>query len=173
MDLEQTKHDLDSYKKYIYGSAEVVGLMCLKVFVEGNEEKYEALKKPALALGAAFQKVNFLRDLRHDSLSLGRTYFPELESDMFDYNTKLLIEQDIEKDFAYAYTGIVQLPKSSRLGVYVAYIYYLKLFNKIKKAHAQEVLSKRIRIPDTQKIFLLTKSYFNYNLDLVLNFYKA
>jgi phytoene/squalene synthetase len=167
MDLSQAKHDLASYKEYIYGSAEVVGLMCLRVFVEGDDKMYEDLKKPALALGAAFQKVNFLRDLRHDSLQLGRTYFPEIQFDSFDAMTKKEIEQDIENDFREAYKGILRLPQSAQLGVYVAFVYYNSLFRKIQKTAPEEVMSKRIRIADSEKIFLLTQSYFKHSLSLV------
>lgn len=163
MDLIQKEHDLNSYKEYIYGSAEVVGLMCLRVFVEGDDNKYADLKNAALALGSAFQKVNFLRDIRHDSLSLGRTYFPEIKSQLFDDKAKELIESDIQKDFDLAYNGIILLPKSCKLGVYVAYVYYLKLFNKIKEVNSAEVLKSRIRIPNSQKIYLLTKSYIKHS----------
>lgn len=167
MDLSKAHHDLESYKEYIYGSAEVVGLMCLRVFVEGNDAEYEILKKPALALGAAFQKVNFLRDLKHDSFNLGRNYFPEILMNKFDILTKKEIEQDIEHDFSEAYKGILQLPKSSQLGVYVAYVYYQSLFKKIQKNTPENVMSKRIRIADGQKFLLLTQSYFKHSLSLV------
>lgn len=169
MDLTQKAHDLDSYKEYIYGSAEVVGLMCLRVFVEGDNQKYEMLKKPALALGAAFQKVNFLRDLQHDYQLLGRTYFPEIKSSVFDAHTKQLIQNDIQKDFSLAYAGIQLLPASSRLGVYVAYVYYYKLFKKICEINPTQVMSKRVRIPNAQKIFLLTQSYFKHTIKLAIN----
>lgn len=172
MDLEQKKHDLDSYKEYIYGSAEVVGLMCLRVFVEGNAVKYDELKDAALALGSAFQKVNFLRDLKHDSFSLGRTYFPEIKSNSFDDSTKRLIEEDIQNDFDIAYKGIILLPQSCKLGVYVAYVYYHKLFRKIKEAKSGEVMQSRIRIPNSQKIYLLTKSYLKHSLNLASSSYK-
>ncbi len=169
MDLCICNHDPESYKAYIYGSAEVVGLMCLHVFVEGNVKMYEDLKKPALALGSAFQKVNFLRDLRDDSVILGRTYFPEIKSKRLDEATKRSIESDIRKDFEMACKGIVLLPQSSRLGVYVAYVYYNQLFRKITKTKSSDILRSRIRIPNSQKIFLLTRSYlehtFNYKID--------
>ncbi len=164
MDLSHKNHDFASYKEYIYGSAEVVGLMCLCVFVEGDKKMYELLKASALALGSAFQKVNFLRDLQHDSINLGRTYFPEINSGRFDDTTKQIIEEDISKDFQMAYKGIMSLPKSCKLGVYVAYVYYFKLFNKIKKVKSTEVMRSRIRIPNSQKIYLLTKSYFEHSL---------
>ncbi|MDX2190486.1 MAG: phytoene/squalene synthase family protein [Bacteroidota bacterium] len=166
MDLKKSDHDLLSYKKYIYGSAEVVGLMCLRVFTEGNNAMYEHLKKPALALGAAFQKVNFLRDLRHDSMNLGRTYFPEIQDQRFDNYTKNLIEKDIRKDFEEALAGIKQLPRSSRLGVYVAYVYYMNLFKKIEQYTPEQVMQQRIRIPDTQKVYLLAQSYFQHSFNL-------
>lgn len=169
MDLTQKVHDLGSYKEYIYGSAEVVGLMCLRVFVEGNEKMYQELKPAALALGSAFQKVNFLRDLKHDSMQLGRVYFPEINSSRFDEYTKRQIEADIENDFALAYEGITQLPQSARLGVYVAYVYYYKLFKKIRNVKHSEVMGKRIRIPNAQKVFLLTKSYFEHSLNLAFS----
>jgi len=166
MDLSQKSHDVASYKEYIYGSAEVVGLMCLRVFVEGDKKQYQDLKVSALALGSAFQKVNFLRDLQHDSIHLGRTYFPEIMSAQFDDNTKQQIEADIEKDFHEAYVGIISLPKSCKLGVYVAYVYYYKLFKKIRETKSSDVLRSRIRIPNTQKIFLLTKTCFKHSLML-------
>ncbi len=167
MDLDQSKHDLSSYKEYIYGSAEVVGLMCLKVFVEGSDEKYLHLRDNAISLGAAFQKVNFLRDLRHDSMNLGRTYFPEIQLRQFDEETKKLIEEDIQKDFDHAYEGIIQLPGGSRLGVYVAYKYYLSLFHKIQKTPSHSIMQTRIRIPDFQKLMILGRLYCKHSLNLL------
>lgn len=167
-DLSVQIHDEQSYKEYIYGSAEVVGLMCLRVFVEGNESLYHKLKSSALALGSAFQKVNFLRDFNHDKLSLGRTYFPELKlNHQFNDTTKAQIEIDIEKDFKLAYEGILRLPKSSQLGVYVAYIYYFQLFQKIKNLRAVHLCSQRVRIPNTQKLLLLTSSYIKHTLSII------
>lgn len=167
MDLTKESHDASSYKEYIYGSAEVVGLMCLRVFVEGNVEMYEELKPAALKLGAAFQKVNFLRDLSHDNIILGRTYFPELAFNRFDLYTKRQIENDIEKDFRAAYLGIMKLPKSAQLGVYVAYVYYYNLFKKIVKLSPENIMIERVRIHDTKKIYLLTESYFKHSFSLV------
>lgn len=166
MDLTKESHDIKSYKEYIYGSAEVVGLMCLRVFVEGNDTLYEELKPAALRLGAAFQKVNFLRDLSHDNITLGRTYFPELEFSSFNLCTKKQIEQDIEKDFRAAYLGIMKLPKSAQLGVYVAYAYYYNLFKKIEKISPENIMHERVRIPDAKKLYLLTESYFKHSLSL-------
>lgn len=166
MDLSKESHDIKSYKEYIYGSAEVVGLMCLRVFVEGNLEKYNLLKPSALKLGAAFQKVNFLRDLNHDNVQLGRTYFPELEHSSFDLCAKKRIEDDIEKDFKEAYIGIMQLPVTAKLGVYVAYVYYYNLFKKIQSVTPERIMAERVRIPDSKKLLLLTQSYFKYSLSL-------
>jgi phytoene synthase len=167
MDLDKANHDLKSYEEYIYGSAEVVGLMCLRVFTEGDEHTYKSLQKPALALGAAFQKVNFLRDMKQDVITLGRSYFPEIQLRSFDSVTKKEIEKDIENDFREAYKGILKLPKSSRLGVYVAFVYYNSLFRKICKTSPEGVMLKRIRIADPEKLFLLTQSYFRHSLSLV------
>lgn len=166
MDLTKESHDIKSYKEYIYGSAEVVGLMCLRVFVEGNDALYEELKPAALRLGAAFQKVNFLRDLSHDNITLGRTYFPELEFSSFNLCTKKQIEYDIEKDFIAAYLGIMKLPKSAQLGVYVAYVYYYNLFKKIEKVSPENIMHERVRIPDAKKLYLLTESYFKHSFSL-------
>lgn len=164
MDLNKTNHDKISYQSYILGSAEVVGLMCLRVFTEGNNDRYEKLKSSAMYLGAAFQKVNFLRDIQADYQQLGRTYFPSLNLINFSDEEKLLIEQDIENDFNMAFKGIKLLPVSSRFGVYVAYIYYRALFGKIRELPMHKVMSERIRIPNFQKIRLLVRSYFLYNL---------
>lgn len=166
MDLTKESHDIYSYQQYIYGSAEVVGLMCLRVFVEGNDTIYNELKPAALRLGAAFQKVNFLRDLSHDNLTLGRTYFPELAFSSFNLCTKKQIEQDIEKDFRAAYLGIMNLPKTAKLGVYVAYVYYYNLFKKIQKISPENIMNERIRIPDSKKLYLLTESYFKHSLSI-------
>ena len=148
MDISQKGHDQESYEKYILGSAEVVGLMCLKVFVNGDNQKYESLKPSAMKLGAAFQKINFLRDLNADFNGLGRVYFPNINVNRFSEQTKDRIEKEIESDFHEGYMGIKQLPKSSRFGVYVAYVYYARLLKKIKKTPANCVLEKRIRIPN-------------------------
>lgn len=167
MDLYETAYDDSSYQEYIYGSAEVVGLMCLRVFCEGDDAQYKALREPARSLGAAFQKVNFLRDIRSDYKERGRTYFPEVDFNRFTVEDKKMIEADIQKDFDHAYTGIVQLPKSARLGVYLAYIYYLKLFERIKKMPPQTILHQRVRVPDNRKMALLVQSYFKNMLGYV------
>jgi len=159
MDLEYVDHDRKTYEEYILGSAEVVGLMCLKVFVEGDEGKYENLKPFAMKLGAAFQKVNFLRDLREDSKTLGRTYFPQLANCDLDGNIKALVEEEIEHDFSEALQGIHQLPRKAKLGVYTAYTYYYQLFRKIKGTTPSRVMQERIRISNSLKVWLLIKSY--------------
>jgi phytoene/squalene synthetase len=158
MDLKKINYDMDTYEKYILGSAEVVGLMCLRVFTENNNRSYEELKPFAMKLGAAFQKVNFLRDLKDDFHLLGRTYFPNLNLMDFNPQAKEQIEKDIEKDFAMALPGIKKLPRSSRKGVYLAYVYYLSLFNKIKRLPLQRLLQKRVRINNGRKIGLMFNS---------------
>lgn len=165
MDLYETNYDKDKYDKYIYGSAEVVGLMCLKVFCEGNETEYQRLKEPARKLGAAFQKVNFLRDMGSDYSDRGRVYFPHIDFTNFNQTQKRLIEDDIQRDFDEAYQGILQLPKTAQLGVYLAYAYYLKLFTRIKRTSTEKVLSQRIRIPDNSKLSILVQSYFKHKLN--------
>jgi phytoene/squalene synthetase len=167
MDLQKIEYDVEKYKLYILGSAEVVGLMCLRVFCEGNNEYYLSLKKPAMQLGSAFQKINFLRDLKADFFQLGRTYFPEIKSNVFNNDVKLQIEQDILVDFQAGYKGIKLLPKGSRFGVYLAYSYYLSLFNKIKKLDAELVLKERIRVTDTKKYLILFWSYLKHKLNLI------
>ncbi|MFN0202234.1 MAG: phytoene/squalene synthase family protein [Bacteroidia bacterium] len=159
MDLNKHLYDQAKYEKYIVGSAEVVGLMCLKVFCYGNQESYDALRYSASRLGAAFQKINFLRDLKADYEGLGRTYFPNVSFSHFDEKAKREIEEDIEKDFQDGFEGIKQLPKGSRFGVYVAYIYYYNLFDKIKKIHASRIMEERIRISDRRKYSLFMTSY--------------
>lgn len=146
MDLEDKFHTVLSYKNYILGSAEVVGLMCLKVFVEGDQHKYNDLKPYAMSLGSAFQKVNFLRDIKADYETLGRTYFPNVDMTRFNQEDKREIEADISADFEHALIGIKRLPRSSRNGVYLAYIYYLQLFRKIKDTPAEKIMKTRIRI---------------------------
>ena len=158
MDLNKSKYDKAGYEEYIYGSAEVVGLMCLYIFCEGNKNQYEKMKPSARSLGAAFQKVNFLRDLKADYEGLKRVYFPGCDFRNFTVADKMDIETDIQNDFDNAYKGILHLPIKSRFGVYVAYKYYLSLFNKIKKLEPQHVLEKRIRIPDYGKILILAKA---------------
>ena len=167
MDLEGRNYDKYSYDKYILGSAEVVGLMCLHVFTNGNEEEYQKLKPYAMKLGSAFQKINFLRDLNADYFQLGRMYFPNIDLESFNACTKQQIEKEIKAEFDEALIGIMKLPKTSRFGVYVAYIYYISLFQKIKASTSAQLLSSRIRIPNYQKISLLAESYFKYTLNLI------
>lgn len=158
-DLGTSAYDTESYSEYIYGSAEVVGLMCLKVFCVGNDNAYSQLLPFARSLGAAFQKVNFLRDIRSDVEERGRVYFPGVDFNHFTDEDKYNIIQDIKSDFANAYKGIVKLPVGCRLGVYTAYIYYLKLLEKIERTTAVDILESRVRIPNSQKIALLAKSF--------------
>lgn len=164
MDLQQIDYNSALYNEYIYGSAEVVGLMCLQVFTEGNKEQYEALKPFAMKLGSAFQKINFLRDLKDDYQILGRTYFPDIDMKVFDDWVKSQIEMEIEQEFKEALVGIKMLPVSSRFGVYLAYKYYLSLFYKIKRKSSNEILNARVRIPNTQKLFVALKSYVRYKV---------
>lgn len=167
-DLHVKDYDsVEAYEEYIYGSADVVGLMCLKVFVNGNEEQYNELKYSAEKLGSAFQKVNFLRDLKDDSELLNRTYFPHLEGQTINSANKEIIIQEIENDFAEAYNGIVKLPIEAKFGVYTAYIYYSKLLKKIKRTAAEELKQKRIRISNPAKVGLLAQSFVNYKLNLI------
>jgi phytoene/squalene synthetase len=167
MDLGKQIYDKATYEKYILGSAEVVGLMCLKVFVNGNEAEYEKLKPSAMKLGSAFQKINFLRDLKADYQELGRTYFPGIDMQEFNATVKKEIEADIEKDFRAGYEGILQLPKEARFGVYMAYKYYFKLFKKIKTKSVHSILTERIRIPNYRKVRILFTSYLRHNLNLL------
>ena len=156
-----TKED---YENYIYGSADVVGLMCLRVFVNNDEGKFNELKKSAKHLGSAFQKINFLRDIKDDTEKLGRSYFPNLSHNDLNNITKKEIIDDIELDLSIAYQGIIQLPMESKLGVYIAYRYYFKLLKKLKKADSKKILNERIRISNSIKLFILTKSYIRYKL---------
>jgi phytoene/squalene synthetase len=165
MDLHENAYNQAGYEEYIYGSAEVVGLMCLRVFCEGDTAMYDRLKAPARSLGAAFQKVNFLRDMKSDFTERGRTYFPQVDFRQFDEKAKQLIERDIQKDFEDAYQGIKQLPRGARLGVYLAYIYYKKLFAKIKKLPPKKILQERVRVADSRKMTLLLQTYFKYKLN--------
>lgn len=167
MDLHQNFHDTNSYNQYILGSAEVVGLMCLRVFTEGNNQMYLQLKPAAMKLGAAFQKVNFLRDLKNDYEALGRTYFPQLNLAHFSAADKKTIEKEIEEDFDEALHGIKKLPASSRFGVYVAFVYYKSLFNKIKAVPPGRILIERVRVPNSEKISLLLSSYFRHTLRMI------
>lgn len=167
MDLDKTNYDPIKYEQYILGSAEVVGLMCLKIFVYGNEDEYIRLKPAAMKLGSAFQKINFLRDLKADFHELGRTYFPGIDLNEFNATVKNEIERDIEMDFKAGYEGIKQLPKNARFGVYMAYVYYYKLFAKIKSTSANTILNERIRIPNNKKYRLFVTSYVRHNLNLI------
>jgi len=167
LDLNKNKYDASGYKEYIYGSAEVVGLMCLFVFCDGNKELYEKLKPSAQSLGAAFQKVNFLRDVKADYEQLSRTYFPGVDFANFSPAMKRDIENDIAIDFSNAYNGIIQLPIKARFGVYVAYKYYLSLFKKIKKTKPAGILESRIRIPNYSKAFILAKAGIRTQLNLL------
>ncbi|MCB2377825.1 phytoene/squalene synthase family protein [Hymenobacter sp. BT635] len=164
MDLEDRSYHQSMYEEYIYGSAEVVGLMCLRIFCEGNDDLFERLREPARRLGSAFQKVNFLRDIRSDYEERGRVYFPGVVYERFDDAVKREIEADIRADFEAGYAGIVQLPRAARLGVYLAYVYYLKLFHKIRQLPAARILGERVRVPDNTKLLLLMGSYFRYRL---------
>ncbi|WP_188374137.1 phytoene/squalene synthase family protein [Winogradskyella haliclonae] len=157
----------EEYKQYIYGSADVVGLMCLKVFVKGDNEKYNQLKSSAMHLGSAFQKVNFLRDLKADFEDLSRTYFPNTDLNHLDESSKKAIIDDIEEDFKKGLVGIKKLPLDARFGVFMAYRYYSKLLEKLKKTPALEIKSARIRVPDYKKVELLTRSYVKYQLNLL------
>ncbi len=168
LDLHKTKYLTDQeYKEYIYGSADVVGLMCLKVFVKGDEEKYNELKQSAMHLGSAFQKVNFLRDLKADYEDLDRTYFPNTDLQQLDEPSKLRIINEIEEDFEKGLQGILKLPVEAKFGVYTAFIYYNKLLKKLKKTPSLEIKNTRIRVPNYQKFGLLAKSYFDYRLNLI------
>lgn len=167
MDLNKNKHSALSYNQYILGSAEVVGLMCLRVFCNGDEKNYQHLKPSAMKLGAAFQKINFLRDLKDDYKTLGRIYFPNVDMTQFSQKEKLEIEQEIEQDFKEALEGIKQLPKTSRFGVYVAYMYYCSLFKKIKGIPSYLIMAERIRISNYHKLSLLASSYFKHSLKML------
>lgn len=157
----------EDYEEYILGSAEVVGLMCLKVFCMGDRQQYEELRYEAMKLGSAFQKINFLRDLNADYYKLGRVYFPGVDMERFDDEVKAKIESDIEKDFHTGYLGILKLPKKARFGVYVAYVYYYALFQKIKATPADVILDKRIRIANSNKYGLLLSSYLKHSFNLL------
>lgn len=157
----------EEYKDYIYGSADVVGLMCLKVFVKGDNEQYNDLKESAMSLGSAFQKVNFLRDLKADFEDLSRTYFPNTDLNQLDEASKIAIIADIEADFAKGLQGIKRLPIEAKFGVFMAYRYYSKLLDKLKKTPALQIKSTRIRVPNYRKVELLTRSYVKYQLNLL------
>lgn len=163
MDLDHSYFDKEEISEYIYGSAEAVGLICLKIFVDGNDEEYRKLKPYAQHLGAAFQKINFLRDMKNDTLNLHRVYFPILENEPLTDNTKKIILTDIYDDYREAKKGIRQLPKCARLGVYTAYLYYRALTKAIEKTPAEKLLDKRIRISNGRKAILLCKAYLTQN----------
>lgn len=165
MDLQDIEYQQSSYEEYIYGSAEVVGLMCLKIFCDGNEDEYQKLLPPAKSLGSAFQKVNFLRDIKSDYYERGRVYFPGVDFNDFSVSHKEKIEADIQKDFDHAYEGIIKLPRGARWGVYLAYTYYLKLFDKIKRFPPNKILEERVRVPDSKKLFLLLGSYVKHQFN--------
>ena len=166
-DLEKASYDANGYAEYIYGSAEVVGLMCLYVFCDGNKEQYEQLRPSAQSLGSAFQKVNFLRDVSADYQQLNRVYFPGVDFNAFTPEMKKSIEQDIEKDFRDAYEGIIRLPLTARFGVYLAYKYYLSLFKKIKAVQPQRILEERIRIPNYHKVWVAAKAMVRTQLNML------
>ena len=168
MDLKKIKYNSEKeYKQYIYGSADVVGLMCLKVFVSGDEETFKKLKPSAMALGSAFQKVNFLRDLNADFHDLNRTYFPNLDFKDFDDQSKMLIMEDIENDFRKALKGIYELPNNSKFGVYAAYKYYKRLLVKLKSTSYMKIKNERVRVPNYQKVDVLARSYVRYRLNIL------
>ena len=170
MKLDLIKSDYHSkaeYEEYIYGSADVVGLMCLKVFVAGNNQKYNQLKGEAMRLGSAFQKVNFLRDLKEDNLVLNRNYFPGVDLNSFDEKAKKSIIKEIEEDFKIAYQGIEKLPLEAKFGVYTAYVYYKKLLKKLENTPCNEIGTARIRVSNYTKAGLLAKSFVSYKLRLV------
>ena len=167
MDLDKNTYDQHGYEEYILGSAEVVGLMCLSVFTEGNKTMYEELKPYAMKLGSAFQKINFLRDFKADADALGRLYFPQLRTQAFDQLTKEEIEKDIIKDFKMGFEGIKKLPKDARFGVYVAYIYYSQLLAKIMDMPASVIMEERVRISDKRKYALFFGSYFRHSFNLL------
>ncbi|MGJ1203532.1 phytoene/squalene synthase family protein [Sphingobacterium lactis] len=162
MDLAKIDYNSDLYKEYIHGSAEVVGLMCLQVFLDGDREKFAELKPYAMKLGSAFQKINFLRDLKDDYHILGRTYFPNIDMATFDNAVKQQIEQEIGEEFRQALIGIKKLPSSSIFGVYLAYKYYLSLFYKIKRKSSKDIINNRVRVANTEKAYVAFKSYVRY-----------
>ena len=168
LDLHKIEYKtIDEYNEYIYGSADVVGLMCLKVFVNGNDTKFQELEHSAMRLGSAFQKVNFLRDLKADYEDLNRTYFPNTDLSQLDEHSKNEIITEIEADFAAGFEGILKLPIEAKFGVYTAFVYYKKLLSKLKKTPSTEIKNTRIRVPDYQKFGLMAKCYVNYRLNLL------
>ena len=168
LDLEKKEYsNYEDYKSYIYGSADVVGLMCLKVFVQGDTKMYEELKPYAISLGSAFQKVNFLRDYKADLKELNRTYFPNLVNKSFDDAAKKKILNEIKDDFATALKGIYMLPNNSKFGVYAAYKYYKRLLKKLDKTSTSVIKNKRVRVPNYQKVDVLARSYVRYRLNIL------
>jgi phytoene/squalene synthetase len=168
MDLEKKEYEtIEEYKKYIYGSADVVGLMCLRVFVDGSENLYNELSPFAISLGSAFQKVNFLRDIKDDSNILNRVYFPNVDMNNFDEHSKKDIIVEIEEDFKNAVKGIIRLPKNSKFAVYIAYRYYFKLLKKLKRISSENIVKKRVRIHNFQKFIVIARSYVKYQLNLI------
>ena len=167
MDLQKINYNTEQYEKYILGSAESVGIMCLHVFTYGDDKQFEKLKPYAMKLGAAFQKVNFLRDIKSDNIELGRVYFPDVDLRQFSKSEKRRIEEDIENDFRQAMIGIKLLPAGSRRGVYLAYFYYKVLFNKIKRMPPQKIMTQRVRISDVQKILLMIHSNLRHQLNML------
>lgn len=167
MDLNKVDYNYALYKQYIHGSAEVVGLMCLKVFNEGDESEYLKLKDDAMSLGSAFQKINFLRDIRDDYYNKGRTYFPGVNIEEFNDAQKKQIENDIAIDFQKGLNGIKKLPKGARFGVYIAYIFYYNLFGKIRRLSFEKILAERIRIKNRRKAYLLAKYSLKHSLNLI------
>lgn len=168
MDLTKSDyHSVEEYKEYIYGSADVVGLMCLKVFVKGDLKIYDELKEEAMRLGSAFQKVNFLRDLKDDNLVLNRNYFPGVDLNSFDEKSKLMIIKEIEEDFKVAYQGIVKLPEEAKFGVYTAFVYYSKLLKKLKNTPYHKIGNERIRVSNYTKARLFANSFVSYKLNLI------
>ena len=167
LDLHKSEYTNEEYKEYIYGSADVVGLMCLKVFVKGNQKKYDELKEPAMRLGSAFQKVNFLRDLKDDIELLNRSYFPDVNMVELNKESKQKIIKEIQHDFEVAYKGIMGLPNEAKFGVYTAYRYYKCLLKKLKKTPSNEIMNTRIRVSDPMKINLLARSYVKYKLNMI------
>ena len=167
MDLCRKQFDENGFIEYVTGSAEVVGLMCLRIFSNGDQETYERLQQHAMSLGSAFQKINFLRDLKADTVELGRYYFPQMQTSGLSGADKEEIEKSIERDFMHGLVGIKKLPRAARFGVYVAYMYYLALFRKIRNTPADKILKTRIRIPNRYKVTLLASSFVKHQLNLL------
>ncbi len=167
MDLTEKKYNREQFNAYVLGSAEVVGLMCLKVFLNGDEKSYQSLKPLGMSLGAAYQKINFLRDIKADFEGMGREYFPCFKLETFDEKTKRDIESEIEIDFQRGLSGIKKLPPSSGFGVYLSYVYYYTLFKKIKRTPAEVLITKRIRIPNFIKILLMLKADIKYKVNMI------